>query len=206
MATLKIDTRDLVEVMNRLEVLPEKMQHKVLSRAVGRAKNRVIKRYVQLASERMNIYQKPIRDRMSARFGAGVLTVYVSSEQIPLAKLGAKVLKGRMRRMPGGGKERVGGGVKVQGPRGPKGVLRGSYLKAFEAGMSSGHKGIFKRVPGSRMRTKNKEAIKELYGPNPAGEIVRNPGEYHQMLEELFQTEILGEIEKGVVGMLRTVG
>ena len=193
MVTLNVDTRDLERLMARLEALPEKMQRQVLSRAIGRSKKRVLKRYTQLASERMNIYQKPIRARMSSRFGEGVLSVYVRSEQIPLAKLGAEVLKR--------------GGVSVKGPRGPRGKLKGSYLSAFQATMGSGHSGIFKRHPTKMMASNPKrQAIEELYGPNPAGEILRHREEYQTMLAELLQTEILKEIESGVVGMLKKLG
>lgn len=64
------------------------------------------------------------------------------------------------------------------------------YKGAFIAKMPSGHKGVFKRVPGKFMgsrkgRTKHSEAIKELFGPS--------------LPKEFTKLKILGAMERHAV-------
>jgi len=198
---LKLDAREIIRLRKQLESLPEKMQRQVLSRAIGRAKQAVVTEYVKRASDRMNIFQKPIRERTTARFSGSTLTLRVSSKQIPLAELRARVNRGRLRKGEDGKKIRVGAGVRVFGPRGERGA-GDAYRQAFRATMASGYSGIFERAMQDGHRVP-RLPIQELYGPNPAGEIERNQSVYRKVLTDIMNEKILKEIQTGVAGMLK---
>lgn len=192
---LKIDGGELAWLRRDLEALPEKIQRQVIGRAYGRTRKKLASEYVKLASDRENIFQKAIRQRLSVRSSAAGLILSVYSDQIPLSKLGTQAVKPTKK-----------DGMRIFGPRGQKGVKNDGYRHAFLATMASGHSGVFVRKPGTRMATKKKEQIRELYGPNPAGEMIRNPDEYRMMLEEIAMTTMLREIKSGVAGLLKSLG
>ncbi|WP_128291994.1 MULTISPECIES: hypothetical protein [Afifella] len=176
-----IDTSDVLEMGRALQNLPGEIRAKAMSRAMRRLNSMAKTRVVRRDAERINIAQKHVRERtrLSASFNAGGHTqdLILKSGWIPLEKLGAR-----------------------QSKRGVIVVKRGLYRHAFRAGMDSGHRGVFRRVPGTRMRKKNKEQIREQFGPNPVNDILTSPEEYLDVLEaivkEMFAPRLLHEVDR----------
>jgi hypothetical protein len=62
--------------------------------------------------------------------------------------------------------------------------LRGSYKSAFLATMKSWHRGVMIRSGRDRL------LIHELFGPNPAHNIIKHPDEFFKVLSELIETRL----------------
>ena len=181
MPQITIEAGEYRRVAHQLAALPPKLQRQALGRAIGRSKTKVERTYAQLAAKRMRIAQKHVRNAMSTSLSEGDMTVKVKSNQIPVYKLGAR---------------QTGVGLTVP--------LRGSYKHAFKATMKSGHESGFIRneAGGGRVR---RGPVHEVRGPNPAGELKRNPDTYRNMLGDIFDRELFDQVAKNVVSLLRTV-
>ena len=178
---LHIDASEYRRVGEQLARLPAKMQRQALSRAIGGSKSKVERTYATLAAKRMHVRPIHVRRAMSTSLSDGDLTVRVQSNQIPVFKLGARQTRK---------------GVTVS--------LRGSYLQAFIKTMKSGHRGVFIRDRAGGARVK-RLGVHEVHGPNPAGELKRNPETYQTMLADIFDEELLARVAKEVASLLKTV-
>lgn len=79
------------------------------------------------------------------------------------------------------------------------GEKSGKDLKAFIAKFSSGHKAVVQRVPGKKMKNKNKEALKEFYSvsvPTMIGDKKRVYGVVRTSIESNLRKNIDAQIEK----------
>ena len=94
-------------------------------------------------------------------------TLYLKTGWIPLYRLGATQ------------------GVRGARVKGRK-MVRGSFL----AKMQSGHEGVFKRSKTRKMEEKNKAAIYELFGPNPANDIITSRKFYEDILSKVIADEL----------------
>lgn len=67
-----------------------------------------------------------------------------------------------------GGRRRGGDVTAKVKKQGGRKVISGDrgFAKPFLAQTSSGHIGVWQRIPGSRMKSKNKEALHQMYGPD----------------------------------------
>ncbi|MFC3642292.1 hypothetical protein [Aquibium oceanicum] len=174
---IDIDASDLAQIARAMGRLPGEIKAKVFARAMRRVSETARTRVVRRQAPRLDLSQKVIREKTTARFNAGGHTaeVVVRSGWIPLFKLGA-----------------------TQTSRGVRVRLRGSYRHAFIAKMDSGHTGVFRRVPGTKMVDKDKEQIRELFGPNPAHDITNNQDVYiavmAEVLEEVLAPRVMHEL------------
>jgi hypothetical protein len=167
---LEVNDADIVHLTRAIARLPEDIKVKAVARAMRRVTQTARKRLIDRQKPRLDLPPSVIRKLTTAHFNAGGNTqeLIVRSGWIPLYKLGASQTRK---------------GVTVK--------LRGSYRHAFLAQMASGHKGVFRRAPGSRMAGKNKEQIRELFGPNPAHDITNNPEVYQALVAEVVEEVLL---------------
>lgn len=154
--------------------LPQKIKAEAFARAMRRMREMAKTRVVKLAADRIDVQQKVVRARTTANFngGLGAIEIKVRSAWIPLYALGAKEIY-----------------KTVEGKRMPVGVAvvkRGSYPHAFIA--NAGHMGVYQR------ETKNRYPIRELFGPNPAHDIVNNPDDYTKLLVDLIESSLLPRV------------
>lgn len=155
-----IDASDLAQIARAMGGLPGEIKAKVFARAMRRVSETARTRVIRRQAPRLDLSQKVIREKTTARFNAGGHTaeVVVRSGWIPLYKLGA-----------------------TQTSRGVRVRLRGSYRHAFIAKMDSGHRGVFMRT------TKARHPIRELFGPNPAHDITNNQAVYIEVMAEVLE-------------------
>lgn len=176
---IELDATEYLALSRAIRKLPGEISAKAFARAGQRVTQMARTEYVKRSAPRLDLPKKAIRELTTARFNAGGNTseVVVRSGWIPLYKLGAT---------------QTSKGVRVR--------LRGSYRHAFLAKMASGHRGVFLRVPGTRMGGKNKEQIRELFGPNPAHDITNNEAIYMAVLAEVIDKalapRVLHEIDR----------
>ena len=167
------DASEYLALSRAIRKLPSEIRAKAFARAGGRVLQMARTAYVRRAAPRLDLPQKVIRERTTARFNAGGNTadVIVRSNWIPLYKLGAT---------------QTSKGVRVR--------LRGSYRHAFIARMNSGHVGVMMRTGAARL------PIRELFGPNPAHDITNNDAVYLAVLAEVMDQHmaprVLHEIDR----------
>lgn len=167
------DASEYLALSRAIRKLPGEIRAKAFARAGGRVLQMARTAYVRRAAPRLDLPQKVIRERTTARFNAGGNTadVIVRSNWIPLYKLGAT---------------QTSKGVRVR--------LRGSYRHAFIARMNSGHVGVMMRTGAARL------PIRELFGPNPAHDITNNDAVYLAVLAEVMDQHmaprVLHEIDR----------
>lgn len=95
---------------------------------------------------------------------------------------------GRKRRRRGGTRQPITAAVRVGG---------GSEVpNAFVAQMKSGHIGAFRRMPGTRMRKKNKEQIKEMH--SISAPFMVSPPPIKDAIERVIQERFDAEFERQV--------
>ncbi|OJH54281.1 hypothetical protein ATN81_14005 [Agrobacterium pusense] len=172
MAELKIDASDMELLSAAFQRMPQDMQAKVMGRAMRRMRDMSRTRVGRKNAEHTQMPYGMIRDRLVAYFKSGGNTIELieKSGWIPLYKLGAS---------------QTTKGVSVK--------LRGSYRHAFIAAVMAGkrgasHTGVFHRVPGQAMtNNRSRQAIRELFGANPAHAIVKNPQVYLEVLAALIE-------------------
>ena len=179
--SIHIDAYEYDRLAKLLAGLPAQMQRDIFGRALGRAKTSAVRGYSQLASARMKIKQELIRERMKATAGSGYVQLTIRSSQIPLHKMGATALG--INDMT---KHASDFGVRVKG--------RALYEEAFIV------KAGAKRMAGlvARRSGNKRLPMKALYGPNPAGEITRNPATYEELLEQIVRTVVADQVLQGV--------
>ncbi len=164
------DASEFLHLSRAIARLPEEIKTKAMARAMRRVTSMARTRLVKRQAPRLKLPQSVIRSLTTAHFNAGGNTqeLIVRSGWMPLYKLGAT---------------QTAKGVRVR--------LRGSYRHAFLATMASGHRGVFRRQPGTRMTGKNKEQIRELFGPNPAHEITNNEEVYVALVADVVREVLL---------------
>lgn len=167
------DASEYIALSRAFRRLPGEIKAKAFARAGRRASSQMLTAYVRRAAPRLKLPQKIVRAAARARYQAlsNSAEISVKSSWIPLYKLGAS-----------------------QNSKGVRVRLRGSYRHAFIAAMGSGHEGVFMRESKARL------PITELYGPNPAHDIVNNDDVYLDVLErimnEKFAPRALHEVER----------
>lgn len=150
------DASDFARLGQAFGRLPADIRAKAFFRAMRRVADMGLTRLVRRQSPRLKLPQKIIRERTKALAFGATADIVQRSNWIGLYKLGAR---------------QTGSGVTVK--------ARGSYRHAFIATMRSGHTGVFMRE--GRART----PITELFGPNPAHDIVRNASVYEEVIEDV---------------------
>ncbi|KHJ55120.1 hypothetical protein LA66_00055 [Aureimonas altamirensis] len=188
-ANFIIDAYEFEAIAKQLDRLPKEMQHQVFSRAIGRAKSRVVRRYAQIQSKRIRVPQKFITQATTATASGGLISVKVKTNHIPLHRFGARNIG-----IAGMLMHSDDFGVRVQG----RGTISGAFVSPVSAKRAAGI--VMKRV-GNRSLP-----VKSLYGPNPAGEIGRNPWPYQNMLTDLAQDTFRKEFTQGIAYMLSRLG
>lgn len=180
-----LDVSELEALERAIRGLPGEIKTKAIARAMRRMRDMAKTRVVKRTAERVKLSQKQVRELTTASFNAGGNTIEIieKSGWIGLYKLGAT-------------QTRLG--VRVR--------LRGSYRHAFIAAVKAGkkgatHTGVWRRVPGEMMESNDKkEAIRELFGPNPANDVTSNPEVYLNTLAEIIQDHlaprVLHEIDR----------
>ena len=164
-----LDATDIEQLSKAILRLPGEIKTKAMARAMVRMRDMARTQIVKRSAAHVKLPQKVVRDFTTAVFNAGGNTqeVIVRSGWVHLYKLGAK-----------------------QTHRGVYVRTRGSYRHAFIATMKSGHSGVFLRHPGTKMVGKNKEKLRELFGPNPAHAITNNPEVYLDVLAEIIRDHL----------------
>lgn len=176
---VRIDASEFDSLSRAMKRIPGEIKAKAMARAMTRMRSMARTRIVKRNAEHTELPQREIRKRTTAAFNAGGTTqdIIVKSGWIPLYKLGAT---------------QTSKGVRVRG--------RGSYKSAFLAQMKSSHAGVFVNTGGFNNESKRNNAIRELFGPNPAHAITNNPDVYLQvmaeLLEEYLAPRVLHEVER----------
>ena len=176
---IRLDDSQIKELRAAIQRLPQEIKTKAMRRAMVRMQQMARPRIVARSADQVQLPKQVVRDLTTAAFNAGGNTskIVIESGWIPLQQLGA-----------------------VQASAGVFVNLRGSYRHAFLAQFASGHVGVMRRIPGTRMKNVKKEQIRELFGPNPAHAIINNPDVYLDVLAEIVETELqpryMHEIER----------
>lgn len=159
------DAAEYLALSRAIRKLPDEIRAKAFARAGRRVTEMARTQYLKRAAPRLKLPQRVIRERTTARFNAGGNTseVVVRSGWIPLHKLGAT---------------QTSKGVRVR--------LRGSYRSAFIASMKSGHVGVFSNTGGYNAASGRNNAIRELFGPNPAHDIANNDAVYLAVIRAAY--------------------
>ncbi len=159
---LTVDARAFFALSGEFARLPRQIKTTVMRRAYGRVIGMAQTRVVRLSAKRISIPQKHVRARTKPGFARGMSrSIKVKSGWIPLAELGARA--GRR-------------GAIVKGRK----SVRGSFM----ATMGNGHAGVFKRTGKSRL------PIYQLYGPNPANDIVTSPKPFEDVLYQVARDNL----------------
>ena len=166
---LKLDDHDLQQLRRAIERLPGEIKSKAMRRAMGRLQRMARTRIVDRSSKHTQMPKALVASMTTASFNAGGNTSRVTMESgwIPLQRLGA-----------------------VQNASGVYVNLRGSYRHAFVAQMSSGHVGVFRRVPGTQMAKGRGQRLREQFAANPAHAVTNNPEVYLEILAELIEEHL----------------
>lgn len=175
---LDFDHRDIDALGRGLSDSGQSVAVKSMVRTMRRMTTMARTRVIREGADRTDMPVSKVRAITTAHFNAGSNTIEVveRSGWIPLSKLSPRQTRK---------------GVTVPG--------RGSYNHAFVAMMKSGHYGVFRRVIGEDMAPRHaqqkygrekKQAIRELFGANPAHDVTNNPDEYMHVLAELIETQL----------------
>jgi Prophage minor tail protein Z (GPZ) len=156
------DSADFARLSRAIGRLPSEIRHRAFASAMRRVGDTARSRIVKRNAERIDVAQKVVREKTRVFTLGDSAEISVKSGQLSLAKLGGR-----------------------ETARGVSVPLRGSYKSAFIAAMASGHEGVMKRTGASRL------PIHELYGPNPASDIVRHEPVYQQVLGEVADTVLI---------------
>lgn len=193
MLALEFDHSDIDALGRGLTAAGKSIAVKSMVRAMRRMTTMARTRVVKEGADRTDMPVGKVRAITTAHFNAGGNSIEVveRSGWIPLAKLSPRQTR--------------------------KGVTipsRGSYNHAFIAFMKSGHYGVFRRVTGEDMDPRHaqekygrskKQAIRELFGANPAHDVTNNPDEYMQVLAELIETQLapryVHELDQALAGL-----
>lgn len=169
------DASDYLAKSRTFRRLPTRIRRTAFNRSHRRITSMMRTAYIKRAAPRLKIAQKHIRSRTKARFDVGGQTsvISVKSGWIPLHKLGAS-----------------------QNSKGVTVRLRGSYRHAFIAAMASGHTGVFLRDGAPRL------PISELFGPNPAHDIINNDDVYLDLLEQIMDDHLAPRVLHEVSNLL----
>ncbi|MDI7924583.1 phage tail protein [Ferirhizobium litorale] len=172
-AELRFDASELLNLSRAINALPDAIKTKAMASAMRRMREMARTRIVKRSAEHTRLPVGVVRKLTTARFNAGGNTqdIVVKSGWIHLYKLGATQTKR---------------GVRVR--------ARGSYTHAFISQMASGHRAVTMRVGDKRL------PIRELFGPNPAHAITRNPDVYLDVIAEIIRDHlaprVLHEIDR----------
>jgi hypothetical protein len=178
MTEVRFDASEIEQLSRAIAKLPGQIKTKAMSSAMRRMREMARTRIVKRSAERTDLPVRKVQALTTAFFNAGGNTIEIveKSGWIALYKLGAV---------------QTSGGVRVK--------ARGSYRHAFIAAVTAGsggdnetqHTGVFMRVPGQKMRSNpKKEAIREMFGPNPAHDVTNNPDEFVKVLAELIEDHL----------------
>lgn len=168
-AELFIDASELDALGRAIARLPGEVKTKAFARAMRRMRDMARVRAVRVSAKRADLPVGMVRDLTTATFNAGGNTVEVvmRSGWIGLAKLPH---------------QETAEGVHVKG--------RGMLKSAFRAKMKSEHVGVFINTRGLNKKSGRNNAIRELFGPNPAHDVTNNPDEYIKVLAELIEEHL----------------
>lgn len=177
MIGLHFDASELDQLGRAFQRLPIDIKLKAFNRAMGRMRDRARTMIVRLSAERTDLPIGKVRERTTARYNPGSAEIEVRERSgwIPLSALGPK-----------------------QGAKGVK--VRGRKMIAHAFVLKSGSKAVMIREQGGDGRY----PIKELFGPNPAHDVINNPEEFQDLLVDLIEQElaprVLHEIERLIPG------
>lgn len=161
-AVLAYDASAFWRLSNAFARLPAELKAKVAARAMARVAQMGATQVVRLAADRVDLPPGLVREKTKAFQREGEAVVVVRSDWISLYRIGARQTRT---------------GVTVR--------ARGSYRHAFIATMRSGHSGVMRRDTMSSL------PITELYGPNPAHDITRNPDDYQALIGRVAEQHVL---------------
>ncbi|SCM73403.1 putative Prophage LambdaW5, minor tail protein Z [uncultured Pleomorphomonas sp.] len=178
MLALEFGHQDIDALGRGLSSAGKSIAVKSMARAMRRMTTMARTRVVREGANRTDMPVGKVRAITTAHFNAGGNSIEVveRSGWIALAKLSPRATRK---------------GVTIPG--------RGSYNHAFIAMMKSGHYGVFRRVTGEDMDPRHamekygrakKQAIRELFGANPAHDVTNNPDEYLAVMAELIETQL----------------
>lgn len=165
---------------------------KAIERGVNRTLQNASTAMVKVIADDMGLAQKIVRpfiqsDKANANGQRWVGRLYASSAKVPLLDFGAKGPE------PSRGR---GAGVTAKLP--PPGA--GRYPHLFIAAMSSGHRGVFGRVPGRYMQKigrhgGRRQAIEEKFGPSVYHVFQKHQDVAEARAMEMLVTNITHEVQ-----------
>ena len=169
-----VDSSDFSRLSTKLAHIPAEIKAKAFSRALRRVRNMAKTQVVRRAAKDSGLRYSDV-NKITRAFNTGSDTarIVMRAGWIPLYKLGAARQTGR--------------GVSVR--------KWGAHKGAFIATMRTGHTGVFVRVSGTRMEKKNKEQIRELWGPNPVSNVLRDDEKYLRVLSKVMQENFVPRVE-----------
>lgn len=168
MAEVRVDASEFAALSKAIARLPAEIRAKAAARAMRRVAEMTRSRIVKRSAERVDLKEGLVRSRTKSRQadGGSAAEIVMRSKWIPLIELGAR---------------QTAAGVSV---RGRTRKLRGSHASAFIAGLKAG-KGVAIREGRSRL------PITELFGPNPAHDVVNNADVFLKVLVEVAESHLL---------------
>lgn len=168
-ADIKFDASEIDALGKAFAKLPGEIKAKAFARAMKRMATMSRTRVVRISARRTDLSQSLIRELTTAALNTGTASaeVVMKSGWLPLYDLPHTIT-----------------------PEGAEVPGRGLLKSAFKAKMKSGHEGIFINSGGYNKKSKRNNAVKELFGPNPAHDVTNNPEEFIKILAELIEEHL----------------
>jgi hypothetical protein len=160
---LRFDTSVFHRLASEIAHLPQEIKAKASSRAMRRMSEMARMQVVRESVKRTSSPQRIVQRATKATFDAAAASIDIKMRS---GRIGIAQLSPRQTRA----------GVTTR--------LRGSYKSAFLATMKSWHRGVMIRSGRDRL------LIHELFGPNPAHNIIKHPDEFFKVLSELIETRL----------------
>lgn len=210
MIEIKFDGKRMERLIKGLRSLPHGYE-RAATRSINRTLVTVRKEVSTRIREDYNVKARAIKEDMVLRKATfSSLEGSLSAEGSPGVPLvdyqqKARITPGRVpsTRWQGPlGKKKAGPqrGISLAVRMGRRRRIKGSFVNR----MPSGHIGVFRRVPGKKMRGGKKPAIRELYGPSAARTLTG--GRYQENLEELVNETMSKNISRELNNLLRKLG
>lgn len=176
-AELRFDASEIADLSRALSKVPADIKAKAFSRAMRRIGEMTRTGVIAESVKRTKSPPSIVRRATSRAFFSqsdSSLELKMKSGWIGIIKLGAR-----------------------QTREGVNTKLRGSYRSAFIATMSSGHRAVMMR--SGKART----PIHELFGPNPAHDVVNNPDEFVNVLANIIEQRLTPRVLHEIENLLR---
>jgi hypothetical protein len=163
------DAEDFLHMSRAIGNLPGEIKSKAFANAMRRMTEMTKTRVIRESAERTDLPPSRVRRLTTAAFNSGdsTMMVVMRAGWVPLSQLGPR---------------QTATGVSTR--------YRGKYPHAFIANMKSGHTGVFINTRQLNSKSQRMNAIRELFGPNPAHDVTNNPDEFIKVMASVIQDHL----------------